>query len=171
MIKDGKLFGKINIIDFGIGILVIIAIAGILLVKTGKFSTSPQIAKKEGNIEFDVVIRGQKLSKKEQLFKPGEKTFITIRNVPYTSLNIVKSEITPWETMIPDPKNPSKALAVTDPTTPNTYNFLITLKDKALITDDGPVIGGNKIKIGLVVSLEGFKYRLNGVVSDVRVVK
>ena len=43
------------------------------------------------------------------------------------------------------------------------------MKDDAIITDDGAVIGGNKIKIGLPIIMEGFKYRINGVVSDVRV--
>ena len=77
----------------------------------------------------------------------------------------------PWKTVIPDVNNPGKALAVVDPTAPYTYNFLVTLTDKATITADGPVIGGNKIKTGLLVTLEGYKYRLNGVVSDVRVLK
>lgn len=171
MIKDGKLFGKINIIDFIAGLLVLLAIAGLILVKSGIFKTSANMIKKEAMIQFDVVIRGLKLSKYEQIFKPGEKTFITIRNVPYTSLEIVKANMTPWQTVIPDPKNPSKAIAVNDPAETSTYNFLVTLKDKALLTSDGPVIGGNKIKTGLSVTLEGYKYRLNGAVSDVRVLK
>lgn len=168
MIKDGKLFGKINIIDFGIVFVVFLAISGLVLVKSGQFATSANVIKKEAMIEFDVVIKGIKLSKEEQLFKPGEKTFITIRNVPYTSLEIVKAEVTPWQALIPDMKNPGKGVAIDDPTAPYTYNFMVVLKDKALITADGPVIGGNKIKTGLLVTLEGYKYRLNGVVSDVR---
>ncbi|MFH0703034.1 MAG: DUF4330 domain-containing protein [bacterium] len=171
MIKNGKLFGHINLIDLSIIFVVLLAVTGLTLVKTGRFTTSAQIIKEKSTIEFDVVIRGQKLSKQSALFKPGEKTFITIRNVPYTALEVVKSEITPWQTVIPNPKDLSKALAVDDPTAPHTYNFFVTLKDKALITNDGPVIGGNKIKIGLVVSLEGFDYRLSGIVSGVRIIK
>jgi hypothetical protein len=168
MNKEGKLFGRINIIDLGIILIILIAVTGLFLVKTGRHSTSANVIKKESMIEFDVVIRGLKLSSEEKIFKPKDKTFITIRNVPYTSLEIVKSEMTPWQTIIPDPKNPSRAVAVTDPTAPHTYNFFVTLKDKALITADGAVIGGNKIKTGLPVTLEGYKYRLNGIVSDVR---
>lgn len=171
MVKNGKLFGIFNILDVSVVLIILLAVSGIALVKLGKFSTSSHLTQKQGNIEFDVVSRGVKLSTKENIFKPGDKTFITIRNVPYTSLEIVKSTISPWQTSMPDPKDPKKAIAVTDPTESNTYNFLITLRDKALITDDGPIIGGNKIKIGLTVNLEGFKYRLNGTVSDVRVVK
>lgn len=171
MFKNGKLFGRINFIDLCIVLFVLLAGTGLYLVKSGKFVTSDNMIQKEGPIEFDVVIRGQKLSKDEPIFKDSQKTFITIRNVPYTSLKIVKSDRTPWQTFIPDPKNPSKVIAVTDPTAPYTYNFLVTLRDNATITNDGPVIGGNKIKIGLPVVLEGFKYRFSGIVSDVRVVK
>ena len=62
-----------------------------------------------------------------------------------------------------------KAVAVDDPYMPYLYNYVVTVKDDAIITDDGAVIGGNKIKIGLPIIMEGFKYRINGVVSDVRV--
>jgi len=169
MFKNGKIFGKINIIDFAVVAVIVLAILGVVLVKAGKHVTSAGIIKETGTVEFDVVMRGQKLSKDEDLFTKGDKTFITIRNVPYTSLKIVDCIREPWKTIIPDPKNPSQAIAVTDPTAPYTYNFFVTLEDKAVITPDGPVIGGNKIKIGLPVVLEGYKYRLQGVVSDVRV--
>lgn len=171
MIKNGKLFGVFNIIDLSILFIIIIAVSGLALVKMGKFATSSHLTKKSGVIEFDVISKGVKLSKDENLFKDGDKTFITIRNVPYTSLEIVKAVMTPLQTSMPDPKNSEKAISVTDPSEPYTYSFLVTLRDKATLTDDGPIIGGNKIKIGLTVSLEGFKYRLNGTVSDVRVVK
>jgi len=169
--KNNKIFGIINIVDLIVIIAILLAITGLVLVKSGKFKTSGNVIKKEAVIQFDVTIKGQKVSRKENLFKPGEKTFITIRNVPYTSLEIVKSTVTPVQSMIPDPKNPSKAVAVTDPTDHNLYNYLVTLKDNALVTDNGYVIGGNKIKIGLVVDLEGFDYRLHGIVSDVKAVK
>lgn len=165
------MFKKLNLIDLGIVLFVVIAATGLFLVKSGKFATSANMIKKEGPIEFDVMIRGQKLSRNEDIFKKGEKTFISIRNVPYTSLEILQADKSTWQTIAPDPKDDSKIIAVTDPTTPYTYNFLVTLRDNATITDDGAVIGGNKIKIGLPVVLEGFKYRFSGIVSDVRVEK
>ena len=45
----------------------------------------------------------------------------------------------------------------------------ITIKDVAKITKDGAVVGGNKIKMGLPVTLEGQRYKFNGTISDVRV--
>ena len=44
-----------------------------------------------------------------------------------------------------------------------------TIIDTAKITKDGAVVGGNKIKMGLPVVLEGQKYKFNGTISDVRV--
>lgn len=169
MIKDGKFLGKINIIDFLVVLFIILGLTGIFLVKSGKFLTSSQVNQGTKEVQFDVLMRGIKLSKEFDVLKVGDKSFITIRNVPYTKLTILKAEKSLWQTSIPDPKNPTRAIAVVDPTTPYTYNFLVTLKDNAIITPDGPVIGGNKIKIGIPIELEGYSYKFGGCVSDVRV--
>lgn len=169
MIKDGKVFGKFNVLDLSIFFIVVLAATGLFLVKTGKFATASNVIKKESMIEFDVALRGVKLSSDKQLFKAGDKSFITIRNVPYTSLKVTNVSRTSMQTVLIDPRDPSKAIAVADPTEPYSYNYNVTLRDKALVTSDGPVIGGNKIKTGLIVTLEGYDYRLNGLVSGVRV--
>ena len=62
MIKNGKLFGFINIIDLSIVLIVLIAVTGLVLVKSSRYATSANVVKKESMIEFDVVIRGLKLS-------------------------------------------------------------------------------------------------------------
>ncbi len=49
------------------------------------------------------------------------------------------------------------------------YDAIVTITDTAKITKDGAVVGGNKIKMGLPVTLEGEKYKFNGTISDVRV--
>ena len=48
---------------------------------------------------------------------------------------------------------------------------MVTVQDDAKITKDGAVVGGNKIKIGLPVTLEGKDYKLNGVVSNITLSK
>lgn len=168
MFKNGKIFGFINIIDFVIILFVTLGLLGVYLVKSGKFVTSKKMIEKKEQIQFDIALRGVKLSTNSPIFKAGENSFLTIRNVPYTGLEIVKAVKSPVLTVIPNPANPSKPLAVADLAESNAYDFVVTLKDNALITKDGPIIGGNKIKIGLIVSLEGEKYRLNGTVTDVR---
>ena len=49
------------------------------------------------------------------------------------------------------------------------YDITVTLTDTAKITKDGAVVGGNKIKIGLPITLEGKDYKFNGTVSDLTV--
>jgi hypothetical protein len=167
--KDGKLFGKINIVDFLIVAFIVISVLGIYLVKSGKFLTSSKVNLGTKEVQFDVIMRGIKASKNPDMIKAGDLSFITIRNVPYTKLTIVKVQRSLWQTPLLNPKNPAKAIAAVDPTTPYTYNYLVTLKDTATITPDGPVIGGNKIKMGLPIELEGYSYKLSGIVSDVKV--
>lgn len=161
------LFAKFNLIDFLIVMVLVLGVIGIFLVKAGKHQTSSKIITSHSIVEFDVMIKAKKNTSGQNLFKKGDFTFITIRNVPYTKLKIVKSEQTRWKTIVYSGE--LKPLSVDDPSAPYTYNYLVTLEDKAIVTKDGVVVGGNKIKIGLPISLEGFKYRLGGVVSDVRV--
>jgi hypothetical protein len=163
-----KVFGIFNIIDLIIVAVIIIALLGVGIMKTKSRISHTEATKETKKVEIDVIIQGGKVSSDKNLFNAGQKTFITIRNVPYTELEIVKSLTTVKKTAIPDPKNPEKAIAVDDPSMLNTYDFLVTVADKAVITPDGAVVGGNKIKIGLPIILEGVNYRLPGVVSDVR---
>ena len=65
--------------------------------------------------------------------------------------------------------NPKKPyITVNDDTTPYQYDYLVKVVDSAKITKDGDaVVGGNKVKIGLPITLEGAKYKLNGVITNV----
>lgn len=158
---------KFNLLDIIIICAIIIGLGGFLLVKFGKHQTASNIIEQRSPIEFDATFTAQPITAKESLFKVGDSAFITIRNVPYTELEITNFSFSPWKTTVYD--TTKKVFAVNDPAREHIYNFNVTLKDNALITKDGAVIGGNKIKIGLPITLEGFKYRLTGVVSDVRV--
>ena len=94
-----------------------------------------------------------------------DKTFITIRNVPYTELEVLDVTSQPRQTFAPASKN----VLVPDPAQPAIFDAVVTITDVAKITKDGAVVGGNKIKMGLPVTLEGEKYKFNGTISDVRV--
>ena len=74
--------------------------------------------------------------------------------------------------MIPTFNAKKRFDVVDDVTAPYQYDFLVTVLDKAKITKDrdGAVVGGNKIKIGLPITLEGADYKLNGIVSNITVV-
>lgn len=166
--QNGKLFGLINIIDFIVLALIGLSITGVIFVKYGYHKTSAQIVEKVAPIEFEIFSRGQKMKSPDDLFKGIKTTFLTIRNVPYTEVDVVSYECTPWQLAIPNPET-NTAVAVDDPSAPMTWDCALRLRDKASITSDGPALGGNKIKVGLRVDFEGFNYRLPGVISDVTI--
>ena len=66
--------------------------------------------------------------------------------------------------------NGKSFVAVEDVSLLGVYDALVVLNDTAKITKDGAVVGGNKIKIGLPITLEGKNYRFAGTVSDLQVV-
>ncbi len=95
---------------------------------------------------------------------------MTIRNIPYQELDIVSVDKAPKKVII-SANNPSKYTVVEDVSAPNQFDYTIKLEDEAKITSDGAVVGGNKIKIGIPVVLEGFNYKLSGTVSSIDIVK
>jgi len=50
-----------------------------------------------------------------------------------------------------------------------TLDMMITLAGDAQITDDGPVLGNNKVKVGTPLELEGQTFRFNAPVVGVRI--
>lgn len=162
--NKGKLFGIINIIDLSIFIIISSVIFGYFWVKTGHSGLN-KIVKAEGVAEVTIVIRGAKVMDKS-VFKKDEKPFITIRNQPYSNVEILDIKMTPRQMMFLA-KDGTKTINFTDTTDLYAVDLVFTIKDKALLTDDGIVMGGNKIKVGIPIELEGFKYRLTGTVAEV----
>ena len=157
---------KIGLVDLIIVAGVIIAMfVGVYTAKHFRQTADKQI-EAESPITFQVFLRGVTVTGEEFPIKVGEKTFVTIRNVPYTELTITDVKSEPRKTFYP---NNSKVITVADPAQPAIFDAVVTVKDIAKITKDGAVVGGNKVKIGLPIVLEGERYKLNGTISDVRV--
>jgi len=161
-----NLFRKLKLTDYIIIalILVLVAIGTIAVFKKKNFSNLP--IEKEAVIQFDVFFRGVTLSSVENPFKAGEDAFITIRNVPYTKLKIVAADGQPRMTVVPSADGKSLKV-VEDVSMPNLFDFIIKLEDKAKKTPDGFVAGGNKIKMGIPVVIEGANYKYQGTISNV----
>jgi len=156
---------KFSIIDLIIVIGVLAALfVGLYTAKHFRQTADKQI-EATAPIEFQVYLRGVTFTGQEFPVKVDEKTFITIRNVPYTELTV--SNVVSQSKKILSPTE--KALIVEDPSQPALYDAVVTVNDTAKITRDGAVVGGNKIKIGLPVTIEGEKYRFNGIISDIKV--
>ena len=72
--------------------------------------------------------------------------------------------------MLNSMKSAAKNVLISDDISqPHVYDITVTLTDIAKITKDGAVVGGNKIKMGLPITLEGKDYKFNGTVSDLTV--
>ncbi len=157
---------KLKLTDFIIiGIILVLVVIGTLAVfKKKNFANLP--IEKETKINFEVFFRGVTISDTEAPFKAGEDAFITIRNVPYTKLKIVAMDGRPRMAILPA-KNKEGFVITQDVSMPNMYDLIVKLEDTAKKTPDGYVAGGNKIKMGIPVVIEGEKYKYTGVISNV----
>ncbi len=154
----------------------LIIIAGIiiaLLVGLVTFKNIRQTADKQieatSTISFTVFIRGVTYTGSELPIRANEKTFISIRNVPYSDLSITDVKAERKKVVLPTVNN-KKVMVVEDVSQAYLYDIAVTLADTAKITKDGAVVGGNKVKIGLPITLEGKDYKFTGTVSDLKII-
>ena len=158
-----------HLVDILIVLGVIIAlIVGVMTTKHFRQTADKQI-EATSPITFQVFLRGVTVTGEDFPIKANDKTFITIRNVPYTELNVLNVSSEARKTAIASSKAVEQYILIKDPTQPAIFDAVVTITDTAKITKDGAVVGGNKIKMGLPVTLEGGSYKFNGTISDVRV--
>ena len=169
MEKFLKLFKKLRPLDIIIIIIILAAMLAGALTFFGKRDTSSAQIEASTKVDIEVYFRNVVITSNNSPFEEGDETFITIRNVPYTKLKIVNVNYDRKKVILPTERNNYQV--VDDLTSPFNYDFLVTVEDDAKITKDGAVVGGNKIKIGLPVTLEGVDYRLNGIVSNISLSK
>ena len=147
--------------------VIIALIIGFLTYKNFRQTASNQI-EATSKILFEVFIRSVTYTGEDLPIKANEKTFISIRNVPYSDLDILDVKAERKKVILPTVSN-KKIMVVEDVSQADMYDITVTLTDTAKITKDGAVVGGNKIKIGLPITLEGKDYKFNGTVSDLKV--
>lgn len=156
-----------------VDLIIIIGIVAALVVGLFTFSHIRQTADKQieatSKISFTVFIRGITYTGKDLPIKPNEKTFISIRNVPYSDLDIVNVTAERRKVVLPTLNN-KKVMVVEDVSQAYMYDVAVTLTDTAKITKDGAVVGGNKVKLGLPITLEGKDYKFTGTVADLQII-
>lgn len=153
---------KSNLLDLLILLTIIFSITGYILARAEKTPLDKVI---EGKEKIAIELLLPDVFSPNNPFKVGEQSAITIRNRPYTKLTIIKLESKSKNIVIPTYSGSYKTIP--DPTRTNVTDYFVTLTDEALKTTDGYVIGGNKIKIGNQIELEGFNYRLSGKVINI----
>ncbi|QNP29326.1 DUF4330 domain-containing protein [Cylindrospermopsis curvispora] len=166
----GRLFGKINLLDLSAALVILLVIIGIFIFP-GTSGSVAQIGTKTVPIEVDLIVRGLNVRDSQQLFKQGftkgGKTNVIIRNQPYGQIGIKSIEELKRTLLVPQPDGSIKEMP--DPRSNNfSTDFLLTLEGKAQVTDNGPVLGNSKVKIGMPFELEGFNYNFNASVIDIR---
>jgi hypothetical protein len=167
--SQGRLFGKVSILDFAAALVILLVVVGIFFVPGTAGSVAQTGATKP--LEVDVLVRGLSVLDPKALidqFNQEKKTNIIIRNQPYGQIDIKSVKTLARTVIVPQPDGSAKALP--DPR-PDAYStdMLMTLGGQAQITKNGPVLGNSKIKIGTPLELEGLNYDFNASVIAVRV--
>lgn len=166
---DKSIFKKFKAVD----VVIVIAVLAILVVGFATFmgirSTASKQVESTSQIAFQVFLRGVTMTGKESPIKAGDLSFVSIRNVPYTELKVLDVKVDTKKIVMPNPDRNAKKpfMLVDDYSQAFMYDMVVTVTDTAKITKDGAVVGGNKIKIGLPITLEGKDYKFNGTVSNV----
>ena len=161
---------KKRIFDIIIVVGIILAICVGVLTAKGMRSTASKQIESKSKIEFEVFLRSVTISTKDCPITIGDKTFISIRNVPYSDLDVIDVNWIPKQTTIPA-RNSKGYISAPDASFIDTYDIIVKVKDEAFITKDGAVVGGNKVKIGLPITLEGKTYKFTGTVSDIKILE
>jgi hypothetical protein len=172
--SQGRLFGKISILDIGAALVIVLVVIGIFFYPGATGSVAQIGGGGVKPVEIDLIVRGLSIRNPQALLTEWDKTKktkIIIRNQPYGEIGIKSAQILDKLLAVPQPDGsvqPKK-----DPRVEESFssNMLITLAGEATITPDGPVLGNNKLKIGTPIELEGFTYNFNSSVIDVRVLE
>ncbi|MBE9029177.1 DUF4330 domain-containing protein [filamentous cyanobacterium LEGE 11480] len=164
---QGRLFGKVSLLDVGAGAIIAMVVGGIFLLP-GK--TGSAVGGDNGKeVEVDVIVLGMKSAQDvSQLLKTGDSIDVIIRNEPAGSVNIDKLTVLPRDVLVPQPDGTVKALPDPRPQAKYFTSFLMTLKGNAKVADDGVVFGNKKVKIGTTLELESKEYNFRSSVLQVR---
>lgn len=156
----------LNSLDYTVLTIALISALAFGLARAGHAGVD-KVIQGVARVNIEVFITGLK-TKDLDIFKVGDKSAITIRNQPvHPPMTIAKVEHWPKQISFLSPDG-KKAIALADPANPIAHDFLVTVTDEADQTADGYVIRGNKIKVGNQIELEAFKYRVQGVVVDIK---
>jgi Domain of unknown function (DUF4330) len=167
---QGRLFGKISLLDIGATLIILMVVAGIFLFP-GTSGSLAQIGANTKPIDIDLIVRGLTVENPEAFIvdlQKQNKMKIVIRNQPHGEVTIKSVTSFDRTIAVPQPDGTVKALTDPRPEAKYTADMVITVSDNAQITDDGPVLSSSKVKIGTPIEVEGKTYRFNTSVIGVR---
>ncbi|PZD74349.1 hypothetical protein C1752_01293 [Acaryochloris thomasi RCC1774] len=163
---QGRLFGKVNILDVGAALVILFVVLGIFVLPG---SGGPVIGNSGSKtVEVDAVVLGLSARNPKELIRAGDKTSFIIRNAPAGQVDIKNVEFLPRNLAITQPDGSVKPLP--DPRVEAQFvsNLLITLEGKAEVKGDNIKLGGTDIKVGVPVELGGQQYNFKASIIDIR---
>lgn len=164
--SQGRLFGKVSVLDLGAALLILLVLGGIFLLPGAGVA---QVGVEQKQIEIDLIVKGLNVADPGAMiktFNTDKKTNIIIRNQPYGEVDILKVAERERLLAVPQPDGSVKALP--DPRPDLSADFNLTLGGPAEVKDGEIVFGNNKIKIGTTLELEGKDYNFNASVIAIR---
>ncbi|NEP62627.1 MAG: DUF4330 domain-containing protein [Symploca sp. SIO2G7] len=171
--SKGRLFGKVSLLDIGAGLIILMVVVAVFFYP-GTSGSVAQVGAVTKNIEVDVMTRGLTVLNPEQFLanlKAEGTTNIVIRNQPYGQVTVKGVQTLPRSTAVPQPDGSVISFPDPRPELGFTVDMLVTLAGSAQITDDGPVFGNSKVKIGTPIELEGSLYSFKASTVAVRVLE
>lgn len=168
--SQGRLFGKVSILDLGAALIILAVLVGIFVFPGTSGSSIAQVGAGK-SVEVVTVVKGLNTLNPDDFitkFKEGKKTKIIVRNQEYGQVDIKSVERIPELVVVPQPDGSVKALP--DPRS-NDYgiNMIVTLTGTAKITDGGVVLSNTPIKVGTVLELEGAEYNFKASVIGLKI--
>ena len=121
-----NILGKLNLVDIIIIIGVILALCvGLFTMKHFRQTADKQI-EATSPITFQVFLRGVTVTGETFPIQDGDKTFITIRNVPYTELDVTSVNAQPRLTAVAA-KASEQYILIQDPSQPSVFDAVVTI--------------------------------------------
>jgi hypothetical protein len=167
---QGRILGRVSILDLGAVVIIVLVLIGIFFAP-GSGGSVAQVGASTQPIEVDLLFRSVIASSPDDLLQTlqtDETTNMVVRNQPSGTVNLLQVKATPRSTAVPQPDGSVIALPDPRPELDYTIDLMVTIGGEAQITDDGPVLGGAKLKIGTTAELAGQTYTMVGKVADVR---
>ncbi|MEN9257491.1 MAG: DUF4330 domain-containing protein [Gloeomargarita sp. SRBZ-1_bins_9] len=165
--QQGRIGGKVSVIDLGAVLVVVLVLVGIFLVPGGTGSVA-QVGPSQP-VEIDLMVRGLSVARPEALIRPGDRASFIVRNQPAGQVSLKAVTFFSPQVEVPQPDGSVKFVPDQRPQSQFVRDLRITLTGSAQMVDGGVVLGNTKLKVGVPVELEGPQYNLRGSVMDVRV--
>jgi Domain of unknown function (DUF4330) len=165
--SQGRLFGKISILDIGAAFVILLVFFGIF-VFPGISGAGAQLGSNQ-SVEVDVVVRGLSATNPKNFIRPGDTTNILVRKQPSGTVKLKEIKFLPRTVATPQPDGTLKVFPDPRPELALTNDMMLTLANDVQVVNGTPVLGGEKVKVGTTIELDGPTYNFASSVVAIRI--